>query len=267
MIPSRAGINVVYSSANLPQLRSPYLICGFPGSGYVGKMAVDHLIQELDAKHLADIYSTSFPPQVMIRTDGTTDLMKNSIFYSKDAASSDVSLLLLTGDSQPANPDSEYTLAEEILDIAAKFNTQKVFTLAAYITGVFVDKPRIFGTATDADIVKAFQEQNVSAMDGGSITGMNGLIIVAKLRGMKGTCLLGETSGYVVDAKASKSILETLLPMMGVKIDMTSLEKRAKDTEMLIQTIEQQMAGRAGRVLEGQQTTMPHKPADTGYIS
>ena len=43
---------------------------------------------------------------------------------------------------------------------------------------------------------------------------------------------------------------------MGVKIDMTSLEKRAKDTEMLIQTIEQQMAGRAGRVLEGQQTTM-----------
>ena len=105
-------------------------------------------------------------------------------------------------------------------------------------------------------------------MDGGSITGMNGLIIgVAKLRGMKGTCLLGETSGYVVDAKASKSILEALLPMMGVKIDMTSLEKRAKDTEMLIQTIEQQMAGRAGRVLEGQQTTMPHKPADTGYIS
>jgi uncharacterized protein (TIGR00162 family) len=268
MISSRAGINVVYSSANLPQLPSPYLICGFPGSGYVGKMAVDHLIQELDAKHVADIYSTSFPPQVMIRTDGTADLMKNSIFYSKGTASSDASLLLLTGDSQPANPDSEYTLAEEILDIAAKFNTQKVFTLAAYITGVFVDKPRIFGTATDVDIVKAFREQNVSAMDGGSITGMNGLIIgVAKLRGMKGTCLLGETSGYVVDAKASKSILEALLPMMGVKIDMTSLEKRAKDTEMLIQTIEQQMAGRAGRVLEGQQTTMPHKPADTGYIS
>lgn len=83
MIPPRAGINVIYSSANLPQLQAPYLICGFPGSGYVGKMAVDHLIQELDAKHLADIYSTSFPPQVMIRTDGTTDLMKNSIFIQR----------------------------------------------------------------------------------------------------------------------------------------------------------------------------------------
>ena len=48
---------------------------------------------------------------------------------------------------------------------------------------------------------------------------------------------------------------------------MTSLEKRAKDTEMLIQTIEQQMAGRSGKILEGQQPGMSHKPADTGYIS
>src|SRR2546423_12356484 len=83
MLPSRSGINVVYSSFSLPQLQSPYLICGFPGSGYIGKIAVDHLIQELDAKHLADIYSTSFPPQVLIKTNGIAELMKNSIFYAE----------------------------------------------------------------------------------------------------------------------------------------------------------------------------------------
>lgn len=118
---SRAGINVIYSTENLPKLESPILICGFPGSGYVGKMAVDHLIQELHAEHLADIYSTSFPPQVMIRSDGTSDLMKNTIFYTRtSAANPNANLLLLTGDSQPASPESEYVLAEEILDIAAK---------------------------------------------------------------------------------------------------------------------------------------------------
>jgi proteasome assembly chaperone (PAC2) family protein len=46
-------------------------------------------------------------------------------------------------------------------------------------------------------------------------------------------------------------------------IDMTNLDKRAKDTEMLIQTMQQQVAGRA---LEGRQPGVPHKP-DTGYIS
>ena len=76
-------INVVYSSVNIPELQSPYLICGLPGTGYVGKLAIDHLIQELNAKPLADIFSTSFPPQIMIRTDGVARLMKNTIFYSK----------------------------------------------------------------------------------------------------------------------------------------------------------------------------------------
>jgi hypothetical protein len=171
----------------------------------------------------------------------------------------------LTGDTQPANPDSEYLLAEEILDIAAKFNPKQVFTLAAYITGVFIDKPRIFGTATHIDIVKTFEEKGVLAMDGGSITGMNGIMIgIAKLRGMKGVCLLGETSGYVVDAKSSKSLLEILLSIIGIKIDMTNLEKRAKDTEALIQTIEKQIAGRS---FEGNQAPSQNKPSNTGYIS
>jgi proteasome assembly chaperone (PAC2) family protein len=108
-------------------------------------------------------------------------------------------------------------------------------------------------------------------MDSGSITGMNGLIIgIAKMRGIRGTCLLGETSGYVVDAKASKAILETLVKIIDIKVDMTNLDKRAKDTEMLIQTIEQQMlaarggGGGSGKAAEGQQ---PQRPRDMGYIS
>jgi uncharacterized protein len=247
------------------------LICGFPGTGYIGKIAVDHLIEEINAKHLADIYSTSFPPQILIGTDGVAELVKNSIFYSGRPVAattpsfSTTDTLLLTGDSQPVNPESQYLLAQQILDIAAKFNTQKIFTLGAYITQVFVDKPRIFGTATHAEIVKTFDGQNILTMDNGSVAGMNGLVIgIAKLRGIKGTCLLGETSGYVVDAKASKAVLESLLSITGIIVDMTSLEKKAKDTETLTEAIKQEAAG---RVLERQQPSMPSKPANTGYIS
>ncbi|HKU48969.1 MAG TPA: proteasome assembly chaperone family protein, partial [Nitrososphaera sp.] len=246
-----------------------FLICGFPGSGYVGKLAVDHLIEELHATHLADIYSSSFPPQVMIRADGTAELLKNSIFWWRSEAG--VELLMLTGDSQPANPDSEYALAEEILNVASRFGTKHVYTLAAYITGVFVEKSRVFGTATEIDTVTSFPTYDISVMDSGSITGMNGLVIgIAKMRGIRGTCLLGETSGYVVDAKASKAILETLVKIIDIKVDMTNLDKRAKDTEMLIQTIEQQMlaarggGGGSGKAAEGQQ---PQRPRDMGYIS
>lgn len=255
-------LKFVFNEDKLPDLEEPYLICGLPGSGYVGKLAVEHIIQEVNAKLLADIYSPSFPPQVMIRSNGTAELMKNTIYYRKNDGKPD--MLLLTGDGQPLTPEAEYTLGMEILELADKFHTKTVFTLAAYITGVFVDKPKVYTTATDEDLLKEFQSKGMIVMDGGSIIGMNGLIVgLAKSKGMRGICLLGETSGYVVDAKASQAILEALLDQINVKIDMKNLEKRAKDTEALIQTIEQQMQKRS--MAEQQQTKPSSK--DVGYIS
>ena len=91
------------------------------------------------------------------------------------------------------------------------------------------------------------------------------IVGIAKILGIEGTCLLGETSGYVVDAKASKAVLQSLLSITGIRVDMTGLEKKAKDTEMLIQTIQQE----AEKALQSQQPGgMPgNRPNNTGYIS
>ncbi len=256
-----ATMKIIYSVKKMPVLSEPYLVCGWPGSGYVGKLAVEHMIKELGAKPLADIYSYSFPPQVVIRSDGIADLMKNSVYYWKSNGKPD--LLLLTGDAQPAIPEAEYMLVDGVLDLAQKFKAHTVFTLAAYITGVFIEKPRVYATATDDSFLKEFESRGMLMMDGGTITGMNGLIVgVAKLKGMRGVCLLGETSGYVVDAKAAQAVLQPLLDMIGLKLDMENLEKRAKETEALIQTIEQQMRRASG------QEQLPKQPSkDLGYIS
>jgi len=265
---TEARFDLIYSNSSLPGSKFPTLICGFPGSGYVGKLAIDHLIHELNASHLADIYSNTFPPQVMIKPDGTVDLIKNSMFYHESPTSPSLNMMFLTGDSQPSNPDAEYLLAETILEIASKFSVVHVYALAAYITGVFVQKPRVFCTASDMESLRSINTPDIAVMDGGAITGMNGLIIgLAKLKGMRGTCLLGETSGYVVDAKASRSILEVLTTRLGLEISMDALDARAKDTEMLIRTIEQQMGQTSGGRLEGREQTTQSDPRNTGYIS
>jgi uncharacterized protein (TIGR00162 family) len=265
---TEARFDLIYSNSSLPGSKFPTLICGFPGSGYVGKLAIDHLIHELNASHLVDIYSNTFPPQVMIKPDGTVDLIKNAMFYHESPTSPSLNMMFLTGDSQPSNPDAEYLLAETILEIASKFSVVHVYALAAYITGVFVQKPRVFCTASDMESLRSINTPDIAVMDGGAITGMNGLIIgLAKLKGMRGTCLLGETSGYVVDAKASRSILEVLTTRLGLEISMDALDARAKDTEMLIRTIEQQMGQTSGGRLEGREQTTQSDPRNTGYIS
>jgi proteasome assembly chaperone (PAC2) family protein len=101
-------------------------------------------------------------------------------------------------------------------------------------------------------------------MNTGTVTGMNGLVIgVGKTRGITGVCLLGETSGYVVDAKASKAILEILSKILGLKLDMTTLIKRAQDTDQLIKTVEEQMGQRQST----EQLPMPSQDKKLGYIS
>jgi uncharacterized protein len=266
-----ARFELIYPNSSLPDSKFPNLICGFPGSGYVGKLAVDHLKDELSAKHLVDIYSNTFPPQVLIKPDGTVDLIRNAIFYYESPISPSLNMMFLTGDSQPSNPDAEYLLAETILGIASKFSVLHVYALAAYITGVFVQKPRVFCTASDMESLRDINTVNtadIAVMDGGAITGMNGLIVgMAKLKGMRSTCLLGETSGYVVDAKASRSLLEILTTRLGVEISMDALDARAKDTETLIKTIEQQMGQASGGRLEGEEQTSQTNPRNTGYIS
>lgn len=256
---SRSKITVEISK--MPKLKNPHLICGLPGSGYVGKLAVDYLIDELKGVRFANIFSSSFPPQVSVQADGTIDMMKNTLYYCKNKFDD---IILLTGDAQPVTPESEHEMAEEIIGICEKLGVKTIYTLAAYITGTFSKTPKVYGTSTSLDAVKEFSKQGIFTMNGGSITGMNGLVIgVGKTRGITGICLLGETSGYVVDAKAAKAVLEVLAKMLGLKLDMTTLAKRAQDTEHLIKTIEEQMGQRPPQ----DQLPMPAQDKKLGYIS
>src|SRR2546428_14073362 len=256
-IPHRIIVEILAT----PKLKDPSLICGLPGSGYVGKLAVDHLIEELKGIPFASIFSSSFPPQVLIQSDGTADLMKNVLYYCKGKSRD---LILLSGDAQPVTPESEYEMADEITKICEKLGVKTIYTLAAYITGTFSKTQKIYGTSTSTQIVKEFPKYGIYAMSNGSITGMNGLIIgVGKRKGITGVCLLGETSGYVVDAKASKTVLEALAKMLDLKLDLSGISKKAQDTEQLVRTIEEQMGQRAG----AESLPMGHHDKKLGYIS
>jgi len=237
-----------------PLLRDPVLVCGLPGSGYVAKIALDFLVSELKSSPLATIYSYSFPPQVLIRSDGSAELSKHEISYVKGQSQD---LLLYTGDAQPVNPQAEYELSDRVLEFAAEFNVRRVFTLAAYITGQFVKTPRVFGTATSQELFRLLIQNGANAMSEGTITGMNGLIIgLAALRGMEGACLLGETSGYVMDPKASYAVLSLLKKLINLDVDLTPLEERARQGEVLRSILESM-----------KKSTETQLERDLGYIS
>src|SRR5713226_2089488 len=97
-----------------PKLEDPIFIEGLPGIGNVGKLAAEHLKDELKAVKFAEIYSKFFPPQVLVLEDGRVKLVNNEFHYVKrDGAGRD--LIIMTGDYQGLTPEGQYELSDFVL--------------------------------------------------------------------------------------------------------------------------------------------------------
>lgn len=215
-----------------PSPVKPVLVCGFPGSGYVGKLAADYLVTVFKATKVAEFYSTSFPPHVNISDEGLAIKLKGELHHAQTGQDND--LLVFTADAQPATSEGEYRLADAVLVEAKKLEANLVFSLAAYVTGTFVKERRVFGTATSSEVLPSLSRNGVHLMREGGISGMNGVIVgMAKLHGMEGVSLLGETAGFLLDPAASHSVLESLSHILGLKIEMASIEERAKEAQQI----------------------------------
>jgi uncharacterized protein (TIGR00162 family) len=218
-------------------LESPIMVEGLPGVGHVGKLVADHLVEELQAEKIIEIYSPHFPPQVMVKEDGTIKQVRNEI-YARQGKHGEPDLLILIGDYQSATNEGHYELTSIFLDIAQSFKVQRIYALGGYGTGQFVDRPTVMGAATRKELVEEMKQQGVVFHEnepGGGIIGVSGLLLgLGALRGMDAVCLMGVTSGYLVDPKAAQEVLRVLSRSLGLDVGMQALEERAKEMEKII---------------------------------
>ncbi|NYT20608.1 MAG: proteasome assembly chaperone family protein [Methanomicrobiales archaeon] len=219
-------------------IQAPILIEGLPGIGHVGKLVAEHLIRELGAGKVAEIESIFFPPQVIIDEQGTVRLANNEIYFYEGE---DHRFLFLVGDYQATSAEGHYLLADAYLDVAEACGVQRVYTLGGYGVGHLVEEPRVLGAVNHPDLKDAVEAAGaIVSRDepGGGIVGAAGLLLGLGLsRGMEGICLMGETSGYLVDPRSAASLLRVLSGLLGIEIDPTLLEQRAEEMEFMLQKL------------------------------
>ncbi len=218
-----------------PELNEPIFIEGLPGIGNVGKLAAEHLIDQLKGKKFAEIVSKHFPPQVVIEESGVIRLVDNQLYYSKRKGKPD--LVILTGDYQGLTPEGQYDLSDFILKELKQLNVKRIFTLGGYGIGRMIRKPRVLGAATEERLVKEMKELGVVFSrnePGAGIVGASGLLLgLGKYYGMESVCLMGETSGYFVDPKSAQAVLEVLAKILDVKVNYEELEAKAKQIDSI----------------------------------
>lgn len=242
-----------------PTLDEPVFVEGLPGVGNVGKLAVEHLVDELDAQPLAEVYCKDFPPQVFVRDDGTVKLVNNELYYVTKGERSRHDMILMTGDYQGLTSAGQYELATSVLELVRGHGSRRIFTLGGYGLGRLVPEPGVLGAATDLETVKEMKELGVQFREdepGGGIIGASGLFLgFGKLYGMKGICLMGETSGYLVDPHSAKAILKVLEAALDFKLGYDELEQKAGEMDKI-----------AGQLKEMERKATERAPDDLRYI-
>ena len=233
-------------------LNNPIFIEALPGVGHVGKLAADHMIGELDATKFAEIHSLTFPPQVIVKEDGIIENMLNELYYLKDVGEDNLDLIILVGNTQALSPEGQYLISKEILEfICQQFDIDRIFTLGGMVTSPQpIENPKVFGAATNEANVELLKEAEIEmrSNDGG-IVGASGLFLGLGARnGIHGSCLMGETPGYFVDAEAAKALLKKFSAVLNFEINTDKLEERAEETKQMIakaQQMEQDLINKA----------------------
>ncbi|MCX8198294.1 MAG: proteasome assembly chaperone family protein [Candidatus Micrarchaeota archaeon] len=241
------------------KMKKPILIEGLPGIGLVGKIAADHLIDELGAQEVAQLFSPHFPHQVIMQKNGVMRMVKNR-FYHAPGKKND--LLILVGDVQAVTSEAQYEVTGKILDYCQKKKVSLIITLGGYGTGRVPTQPKVFGIVSNKPMVEEYKKYGVVFGESkGSIIGAAGMLLgLGKIRRMPGLCLMGETHGGYVDPKSAQAVLEVLCKILGIKVDSRKLDQRAKESEAFAKKMEKEALAAKG-------VAFPEQPkTDLSYI-
>jgi uncharacterized protein (TIGR00162 family) len=226
-----------------PDLDDPVLVEGLPGVGHVGKLAAEHLLEEFDGDLVVRVYSEHFPPQVTVE-DGRTTLA-SAEFHAIDADGTDV--LVLTGDHQAGDGPGHYRLTARFLDVAETHGCERAFALGGVPTGELIEEYDVLGSATTDELVAALKEVGVEFREdepAGGIVGVSGLILgLGERRGLEAACLMGETSGYLVDPKSAQAVLDALGDYLDFDVGYGSLADRAEEMEEVMEKMREMEQG------------------------
>lgn len=220
-IKPKKDINVI--SKPLPMNGASVLI-GFPGSGLVGTIALQYMVDQLEFEQIGTMTSKFFPPLAMMNKGVINDPVR---IYIKG------NIAVIVADI-PIHPMICYETSRDVIDWLEPFRPKEVVTIAGIITNE--PEKRVFGVATTEDALKRIEEHTL-LLPIGSISGIASSILTeCKARGIPAYGLLGETVN-APDPRSSAATIEVLNKLYNLGLDMQPLIDQAVEIEQSMQKI------------------------------
>jgi len=213
------------------KLNEPIAIVGSPGLRSIGKLTIDYLVKKLQAKLIAELYSTHFPlifhtkpsyashPRLL--GDAGVSIRKSELTFPRIQFHSSTFPDLLLTNGYHANFNGQYAVAEKVLDLFEKYNVKKMIVLA----GHGGKGNEICCAATNLNLIQELKEKyGLEVEYQGSFYGFSGLVFgLAKLRSIESICLFGKTESTSGEAESpDENAVSVILKYLSriLKIDL-----------------------------------------------
>ncbi len=216
------------------RLKNPVLIAAWPGMGDVALKAALYLKEKFKAQEFAVLTASDYyyPSGIFVEVGQIVlpPLPEGRFYVMKGAAAGNDAVLFISS-AQPLIEKS-FAYALEIIDFAVSLDIKTLYTFAAMPMPIeHTQIPQVRAVATQKKILDELAVRRIKVMPTGQISGLNGLILgAAKARGLNGVCLLGEIPLYTVQIEnplASMAVLERLSDILGMKVDLSELQRHA----------------------------------------
>ncbi len=256
--------NIYFNEITKFKKANAVLIQGLPGLGFVGKIAVDFLVDQLKPLKLAELYSMyiALPDGdlgVRVELDGTFELPKYE-FHAYE--NENQALIILTGEIQPA-AWGQYAVATRVLNYACQLGCESVVALGGHIIqGRKSDV--VYAIGSSKDIIDKLKKQKVQLAQAGAVKGAFGILLgLAQQRNIPCFGLLGATLGTYPDLGAARNVLRILVNMYQLPVTLEEIDKKILDMESRVKRFKEFQLGALPS--DQQQTSAP--PVPRGYIS
>ncbi|MFA5145971.1 MAG: PAC2 family protein [Candidatus Omnitrophota bacterium] len=219
----------------------PVMIAGWPGMGNVALGTVDYLRRNMKTVEIAEIEIDKFSVlDSVIVENGVAryaEVPRNVFYYDKEK-----NIVMFEGEVQLQGA-AGIALLKKVLEAAASFRTKMIFTGAAFPLPVsYREPPEVYGVANRAALLDTITKAGVKPMEGGHISGLNGLILgFAEERNIDALCLLATMPQYAIsfpNPKASNAIIDALERILSFEVDRQEMIEDIKEMDERMSVIE-----------------------------
>jgi uncharacterized protein len=213
-------------------LKSPMLLAGFPDSGFIGSVSVNHIIEEQRLHQIAYIESQYVMPAAIFIGKRFRHAFR---IYANDAGT--ICALIC---EMPVNTRGTYSITNAIVEWCANAGVRGIIVLGGILPANFSPpyllerKPMLlrneFAGKLDDNNRNVVDNPAISGPDDAVIVGLAGsLLSVSAIQGLDCSALMVPTIADSADPEGAAIVLEALTKVLpGLKIDTSSIRRKVE---------------------------------------